>query len=62
MPLDEKIDRYRVQGHKGLYRNIQRGDRLTLIRAAGGVYDLKNFEEIYLCNGSSSEFQNSCVT
>ncbi len=24
---------------------------LTLIRAAGGVYDFRNFEEVYLCNG-----------
>jgi hypothetical protein len=34
---------------------------LTLIRAAGGVYDFRNFEEIYLCNGLSSELQNSCI-
>jgi hypothetical protein len=34
---------------------------LTLIRAAGGVYDFRNFEEVYLCNGLSSEFQNSCI-
>ncbi len=32
---------------------------LTLIRAAGGVYDFRNFEEIYLCNGLSSDLQNS---
>jgi hypothetical protein len=34
---------------------------LTLIHAAGGVYDFQNFEEVYLCNGLSSEFQNSCI-
>jgi hypothetical protein len=34
---------------------------LTLIRAAGGVYDFRNFEEIFLCNGLSSEHQNSCI-
>ncbi len=34
---------------------------LTLIRAAGGVYDFRNFEEVYLCNGLSSELQNSCI-
>jgi hypothetical protein len=34
---------------------------LTLIRAAGGVYDFQNFEEVYLCNGLSSELQNSCI-
>ncbi len=34
---------------------------LTLIRAAGGVYELRNFEEVYLCNGLSSELQNSCI-
>ncbi len=34
---------------------------LTLIRAAGGVYDFWNFEEVYLCNGSSSDLQNSCI-
>ncbi len=34
---------------------------LTLIRAAGGVYNFRNFEEVYLCNGLSSEFQNSCI-
>ncbi len=34
---------------------------LTLIHAAGGVYDFRNFEEVYLCNGSSSDLQNSCV-
>jgi hypothetical protein len=34
---------------------------LTLIRAAGGVYDFQNFEEVYLCNGLSSDLQNSCV-
>jgi hypothetical protein len=35
--------------------------RLTLIRAAGGVYDFRYFEEVYLCNGLSSDLQNSCV-
>jgi hypothetical protein len=34
---------------------------LTLIRAAGGVYDFRNFEEVYLCNGSSSDLQNLCI-
>jgi hypothetical protein len=34
---------------------------LTLIRTAGGVYDFQNFEEIYLCNGLSSDLQNSCI-
>jgi hypothetical protein len=34
---------------------------LTLIRAAGGVNDFRNFEEVYLCNGLSSNLQNSCV-
>jgi hypothetical protein len=34
---------------------------LTLIRAAGGVYDFRNFEEVYLCNGSSRDLQNSCI-
>ncbi len=34
---------------------------LTLIRAAGGVYDFRNFKEIYLCNGLSSNLQNSCI-
>jgi hypothetical protein len=34
---------------------------LTLIRAAGGVYDFRNFEEVYLCNGSSKDLQNSCI-
>jgi hypothetical protein len=34
---------------------------LTLIRAAGDVYDFQNFEEVYLCNGSSSDLQNSCI-
>ncbi len=34
---------------------------LTLIRAAGGVYDFRSFEEVYLCNGLSSELQNSCM-
>jgi hypothetical protein len=34
---------------------------LTLIRAAGGVYDFRNFEEEYLCNGLSSELQNLCI-
>jgi hypothetical protein len=34
---------------------------LTLIRAAGGVYDFRNFEELYLCNGSSRDLQNSCI-
>ncbi len=33
---------------------------LTLIRVAGGVYDFRNFKEIYLCNGLSSDLQNSC--
>jgi hypothetical protein len=35
---------------------------LTLIRAAGGVYDFRNFEEVYLCNGLSSNLQNLCVS
>jgi hypothetical protein len=34
---------------------------LTLIRAAGGVHDFRNFEEVYLCNGLSSNLQNSWV-
>ncbi len=34
---------------------------LTLIRAAGGVYDFRNFEEVYLCNSLSSELQNSSI-
>ncbi len=34
---------------------------LTLIRAAGGVYDFRNFEEVYLCNSSSSDLLNSCI-
>ncbi len=34
---------------------------LTLIRAAGGIYDLWNFEEIYLCIGLSSDLQNLCI-
>jgi hypothetical protein len=35
---------------------------LTLICAAGGVYDFQNFEEVYLCNGLSRELQNSCIS
>jgi hypothetical protein len=34
---------------------------LTLIRAAGGVYDFRKFEEVYLCNGSSRDLHNSCI-
>jgi hypothetical protein len=34
---------------------------LTLIRAAGGIYDFRNFEEVYLCNGLSNELQNLCI-
>jgi hypothetical protein len=34
---------------------------LTLIRAAGGVYDFRNFEEVYLCNGLSSDLEISCI-
>jgi hypothetical protein len=34
---------------------------LTLIHAAGGVYDFRNFKEVYLCNGLSSDLQNSCI-
>jgi hypothetical protein len=34
---------------------------LTLVRVAGGIYDFQNFEEVYLCNGLSSELQNSCI-
>jgi hypothetical protein len=37
------------------------GAPLTLIRAPGGVYDFRNFKEIYLCNGLSSDLQNSCI-
>ncbi len=33
----------------------------TLICAAGGVYDFRNFEEVLLCIGLSSEFQNSRI-
>jgi hypothetical protein len=36
-------------------------DGLTLIRAAGGVYDSRNFEEVSLCNGLSSELESSCI-
>jgi hypothetical protein len=35
---------------------------LTLIRAAEGVYDFRNFEDLYLCNGLSSELQISCIS
>jgi hypothetical protein len=31
------------------------------IRAAGSVYDFRNFEEEYLCNGLSSDLQNLCI-
>jgi hypothetical protein len=41
--------------------NFTLGAILTLIRAAGGVYDFRNFEEVYLCNGLSSDLQNSCI-
>ncbi len=34
---------------------------LTLICAAGGVYDFQNFKEIYLRSGFSSDLQNSCI-
>ncbi len=34
---------------------------LTPIRVAGGVYDFRNFEEVWLSNGLSSELQNSCI-
>ncbi len=34
---------------------------VNLIRAAGGVYDFRNFEDVYLCNGLSSELENSCI-
>ncbi len=34
---------------------------LTLIRAAGGVYDFRNFEDVYLDNGLSSKLENSCI-
>jgi hypothetical protein len=34
---------------------------LTPIRAAGGVHDFRNFEEVYLCNDLSSELQNLCI-
>jgi hypothetical protein len=34
---------------------------LTLIRAAGGVYDFRNFGEVYLCNGLRSELQILCI-
>jgi hypothetical protein len=37
------------------------GIDLTLIREAVAVYDFRNFKEVYLCNGLSSEFQNSCI-
>jgi hypothetical protein len=41
--------------------NLTLADGLTLIRAAGVVYDFLNFKEVYLCNGSSSDLQNSCI-
>ncbi len=41
--------------------NRQSSLYLTLIRAAGGVYDFRNFEEVYLCNGLSSELENSRI-
>jgi hypothetical protein len=31
---------------------------LTLIRAAGGVYDFRNFKQVYLRNVLSSNFEN----
>jgi hypothetical protein len=36
-------------------------ETFTLIRAAGGVYDFRNFEDVYLCNSLSSELKNSCI-
>jgi hypothetical protein len=41
--------------------DVKRWNSLTLIRAAGGVYDFRNFEEVYLCNGSSSDLQISGI-
>jgi hypothetical protein len=48
---------------RSCFGNITRQSSLdlTLIRAAGGVYDYRNFEEVYLCNGLSSELENSCI-
>jgi hypothetical protein len=34
---------------------------LPLIRAAGGVNDFRNFEEVFFCNGLSSDLQNLCI-
>ncbi len=34
----------------------------NLIRAAGGIYDFRNFEEVYLCNGLRSGLQNWCIS
>ncbi len=44
------------------YATCPKQGLLTLIRAAGGVYDFQNFEEVYLCNGLSSELQNLCIS
>jgi hypothetical protein len=43
----------------GWYQQLKRA--LTLIRADCGIYDFRNFEEVYLCNGLSSELQNLCI-
>ncbi len=45
--------------HKDIKDIVQQ--ELTLIRAAWGVYDFRNFEEVYLCNSLSSELENSFI-
>jgi hypothetical protein len=37
------------------------GKGLTLIRPAGVLYDFRNFEEVYLCNGLSSDLEILCI-
>jgi hypothetical protein len=38
------------------FQPIRNDEKLTLIRAAGGVYDFRNFKEIYLCKKWPSKF------
>ncbi len=56
--LYQEMREYFIVFNHSILFNVK---ELTLIRAAGGVYEFWNFEEVYLCNGLRSELRNSCI-
>ncbi len=57
----QRYTKYSKTKFRKSYATCPKQGLLTLIRAAGGVYDFRKFEEVNLCNSLSSELQNLCI-